>query len=196
MESPIYFELSYDSRLWGNDSRIEDIKRCLSLLSSSYKNINRITDGNLSFHLQSISRSTTAEKSLLIPQIALHNYRMMEICLRHKKQIAIISVANDIDISILQTAIFYYMEYYTLKYQILREKESMLLEERNQLKSQIMAVNKEVDILQQRDILEDDHILLEALDRLHNLEEKYKTNGHDFFEMNQSTGRLFRFQEV
>lgn len=196
MESSLSFEFSYDNKLWGDDSRIDDIKRCLSLLNTSYKNMSGITDGNLSFHLQGISQSTTAAKANLIPQVVLSNRRMMQICLRHKKQVALISVANDIDFSILQTAIFYYLEYYTLKYELLHEKKNMLQEEREQLKSQIMGVNKEIDILQQRDILEDDDILQDALNRVHDLEEKYKMNGHDFFEAAQSIGRLFRFQEI
>ena len=200
MESPICFELSYDKVLWGNDSRIEDIQKCLAVISISYANINHQinTTNNKAFvfHLHGITHSMTAARVHTIPQIGMKDGGSIQICLRHQKQVATVSVADDIDISILQTAMFYYMEYYTQKYQLLQNEKSTLQEERARLQKQVAKIKEKVSLLQERDMFEDDHLMEEALDQLYTAEERHEKNGQDYFKTIQSIGRLFRFQEA
>ena len=130
-----------------------------------------------------------------VPQIILED-NLIRICLRHEKQIAIVSIADTIDVSILHTAMFYYLEYYTAKYQALQDHKSIIQEKRYELARRVAKLKGTVALLQQREILEDDDILLEALDQLYVVEEEHKKNGVDLFEVDQAIGRLVRFKEV
>ena len=130
-----------------------------------------------------------------VPQIILED-NLIRICLRHEKQIAIVSIADTIDASILHAAIFYYLEYYISTYQSLRDHQAKVIAEGIDLARKVKEAEGKVTVLQQRDIVEDDDILEEALNQLHAAEEHYKQNGSALFEANQAIGRLFRFKEV
>lgn len=195
MGSQICFELSYDTS-WDNDSRIEAIQRCLLMLSALYAGIQSTRSTTFfQFRLLEVSRSLTAGEIHAVPQIAIEKDRL-QICLRYKKQIATVSVPDTVDVSILETAMFYYLEYYTDLYQFLRDRKANISEERLRLADRVEEEKQNVALLQQRNILEDDDALSEALNHLHIAEERYRQNGIDIFETNQTLGRLFRFREV
>ena len=130
-----------------------------------------------------------------VPQIILED-NLIRICLRHEKQIAIVSIADTIDVSILHAAIFYYLEYYTSTYQSLRDHQAKVIAKGIDLARKVKEEQGKVAVLQQRDIIEDDDILEGALNQLHEAEEHYKQNGSALFEANQAIGRLFRFKQV
>lgn len=196
MESPICFELSYDSS-WDNDSRVEDIQRCLSILSTLYANtkIQYARSDTFLFRLCSVSRGINTVEMGTVPQIILED-NLIRICLRHNKQIATVSIVDTIDVSTMHTAIFYYLEYYTPTYQSLRDHQAKVIAEGIDLARKVKEEQEKVTILQQRDIVEDDDILEEALNQLHAAEEHYKQNGSAIFEANQAIGRLVRFKKV
>ena len=196
MESPICFELSHDSS-WDNDSRVADIRRCLSILSTLYANakVQYVHSDTFLFRLCRVSRGMTTVKMDAVPQIILED-NLIRICLRHEKQIAIVSIADTIDVSILHTAIFYYLEYYTPTYQSLRDHQAKVIAKGIDLARKVKEEQGKVAVLQQRDIIEDDDILEGALNQLHEAEEHYKQNGSTLFEANQAIGRLFRFKQV
>jgi hypothetical protein len=199
MESPICFELSYDSS-WDNDSRVADIQRCLSTLSILYANTeaeaSQIHANTFMFELRGISKSMIAEELRCVPQMSIERHYRIDICLRHEKQIARVSIADNVDLSLLRTAMFYYLEYYISKYQALQDRKSIIQEERYELARRVAKLKGKVTLLQQREMLEDDDILLEALDQLYVVEEEHKKNGVDLFEVDQAIGRLVRFKEV
>lgn len=199
MKSPMRFELSH-SEIWNNNPRIEDINRCLSILSILYANIeretNQVSDTTFTFLLGGISKGMKATEICSVPQITLARNYKIRICLRHEKQVAFISIAHGIDLSILGTAIFYYMEYYEHKYQSLQDHKNKILEERRNLVEKKGKAEAEVTRLRQREILEDDDLLTEALNQVHDIGEEFKKNGVDLYEIDQVIGRLVRFKEV
>jgi hypothetical protein len=197
MESPICFELSFGA-FWKNDSRIEaiqSVQQCLSVLSVLYVGVQNTKSVIFHFQLLEVSRSLTAGEIYAVPQIAIQEDRL-QICLRHKKQIATLAIPDTIDVSILATAMFYYLEYYADRYQFLRDRQAKMSKERLGLADRVEEEKQNVALLQQRDLFEDDEILSEALNHLHIAEDRYKQNGMNIFETNKSLGRLFRFQEV
>lgn len=200
MSSLSCFELSYDHALWGDSSWIDDVQRCLLKLHILYTNIEKETQlpnaKVFIFRLLGISKSKCAADINLIPQLTLERHYQIHICLRHKKQVATIAIADSIDLSILRTAIFYYLAYYDSTYQYLQHHKSTILAERAALTRQIELAKEKVTLLQQRDLFEDDDIILEALEELYIQEELQRQNGKDKFDIEQAIGCLFRFKKV
>lgn len=88
------------------------------------------------------------------------------------------------------------MEYYEHKYQSLQDHKNKILEERRNLVEKKGKAEAEVTRLRQREILEDDDLLTEALNQVHDIGEEFKKNGVDLYEIDQVIGRLVRFKEV